>query len=365
MRLVKVDHSERVYGLDVMRAAAIILVVMGHAAFLAGDIFSFLPSVPLIDGVELFFVLSGFLIGSMLIRSVDRSQRFGMRELGIFLKRRWFRTLPNYYLVLGINFLLVSLAVVPGKPESCTWHFLLFVQNFSEGFTDFFWESWSLSVEEWFYIFLPVLLLAFLRFLPAKPAFLLITLSLIIAPLAYRFSISGKEVDAFWWDVHFRKVVLTRLDAIGYGVLMAWLKFYCGSFFYRVRNWMLLAGIVIVYIALEVPRDHNGVYMKVFSFCLVSFGASLLLPKADSVKNFRFAPIGRLVTFISVISYSMYLVNLGIVAGLFQHYLTPHRRLENALYYGLFWIVTFALSTLLYRFFEKPVTDLRDKVWKR
>ena len=140
------------YGLDAFRAIAILIVVRGHGGLVSGDLFSGFPSIPLIDGVELFFVLSGFLIGSILIKTLESEKKLNLSSLVNFWKRRWFRTLPNYYLILFINFLLVKYEYINGDIQRFTYKFLFFLQNFSEGFVDFFWESWSLSIEEWFYI---------------------------------------------------------------------------------------------------------------------------------------------------------------------------------------------------------------------
>ena len=94
-------HNKRVFGLDVMRAAAILIVVDAHATIALKDYYSgafwhhLLP-----DGVELFFVLSGFLIGGILIRSYEKNGGFDRDLLLNFWTRRWFRTLPAYYFVL-------------------------------------------------------------------------------------------------------------------------------------------------------------------------------------------------------------------------------------------------------------------------
>ena len=74
---MKLSGNERIYGLDVYRAIAIVLVVLSHGAALAGDIFWFLPTVPLlsgIDGVELFFVLSGFVLYPQLIEVLNNKK---------------------------------------------------------------------------------------------------------------------------------------------------------------------------------------------------------------------------------------------------------------------------------------------------
>ena len=95
-------HHNRVFGLDLLRAYAILCVVYGHSYFLTSrtipeEIFF----IPVFDGVTLFFVLSGFLIGRILIRTIT-NRDFNANMLAEFWIRRWFRTLPNYMLVLTI-----------------------------------------------------------------------------------------------------------------------------------------------------------------------------------------------------------------------------------------------------------------------
>ena len=92
------DYQGRVFGLDLMRALAIIFVVMSHGSMLEKANTDF-PWIRLVNGVELFFVLSGFLIGGILIKNFQKTNSFGIKEIYNFWIRRWFRTLPNYYLV--------------------------------------------------------------------------------------------------------------------------------------------------------------------------------------------------------------------------------------------------------------------------
>ena len=152
--LLHPDYESRVYGLDIMRALAIIFVVLEHGLMLQKANTTF-PWIKLINGVELFFVLSGFLIGGMLIRIFEKSNTFGIKTMGRFWIRRWFRTLPNYYLVLLINIFIVYFGIIHEDFSQFNWKFFFFLQNFSGPFTNFFWESWSLSIEEWFYLIFP------------------------------------------------------------------------------------------------------------------------------------------------------------------------------------------------------------------
>ncbi len=97
------DYGKRVFGLDLMRAFAIIFVVMGHGSWMLDKADTDFPWIGFIDGVELFFVLSGFLIGGILIKLFQNTKSLGVKTLWNFWIRRWFRTLPNYYLILLIK----------------------------------------------------------------------------------------------------------------------------------------------------------------------------------------------------------------------------------------------------------------------
>ncbi len=360
MKLLNINYENRVYGLDVFRAVAILIVVKVHGGMIEGELFDSLPHLIRIDGVELFFVLSGFLIGGILIKTVEKESHFGWASLTHFWKRRWFRTLPNYYLILLINYLLIKNEIIAGSIDDFSFKFLFFFQNFEAGFVGFFWESWSLSVEEWFYIFLPVLILGFGYIFSKKNTLLFAILLLIILPMMYRFSISDMNVDQFWLDVNFRKVVLTRLDAINFGVLAAFSKYYYPLVFHKYRNIMFIVGVICLYANSFIPTDPNDFYSKTISFTMTSIGAALLLAKADSIKKFKYPVIGKTVIFISLISYSMYLVNLALVAQVIDKNFPPETLWENAYMYVVYWVATLVFSTLLYTFYEKPFTDLRD-----
>ena len=139
--------------LDLCRALAILLVMLSHgrvflrSAMPWAEYFRFGGFL----GVELFFVLSGFLIGGILIRL---SRQGGTHWLGGFYARRWFRTLPNYYLFVLINILLVWWGTRPGELDE-VWKYLVFIQNLFGPHPLFFPEAWSLAVEEVFYLFIP------------------------------------------------------------------------------------------------------------------------------------------------------------------------------------------------------------------
>lgn len=359
--LTEINYENRVFGLDLFRATAILLVVYFHGRFLLEETsLAGFPWTRLTDGVELFFVLSGFLIGSILIRQFPENEKPELKELLHFWKRRWFRTLPAYYLVLMLNVLFVKMDWIGGNIENFNYSFIFFLHNFSEPFVDFFWESWSLSVEEWFYIFFPVLFFLLRIFIKNKNAFLICILMMILFPLLYRISISEIQVDGFGWDVRFRKTVLCRLDAIIYGALAAWVKFYHPQLWKKATWFCLVAGIISAWFLLNKHQDYNSPFMKTIYFSLIPICMMLFLPAADLLKKGK-GILRSIITHISLISYSMYLINLSLIAGVIMHGYMPVTSTERYIYFIGYWIITLAASAILYKYFEKPVTGLREK----
>ena len=121
------NNAGRVFGLDVLRALAVLFVVYGHGySLVGGDIPVTLYLLPSLDGVTIFFVLSGFLIGRILLRTVAKDD-FNGQMLVQFWIRRWFRTLPNYFAVL--IFLVIAFNLLESPPPDGLIRYFLFSQN--------------------------------------------------------------------------------------------------------------------------------------------------------------------------------------------------------------------------------------------
>ena len=148
------DDRKRQPGLDLLRAIAIVVVVIYHAGIMGFPLPGRVHRWGWI-GVDLFFVLSGYLIGGQLLAPLARHQRI---NLGQFFSRRAFRILPAYFLVLAIYFLLPSWREYPEMAQPL-WKFLLSVQNIALHGGTAFSHAWSLAVEDQFYLVLPFLLL--------------------------------------------------------------------------------------------------------------------------------------------------------------------------------------------------------------
>src|SRR5215472_10365049 len=147
------EHRNRQPGLDLLRALAIIVVVIYHTGIygfaLPYDIHRFGWV-----GVDLFFVLSGYLIGGQLLNQLRRR---GQLRLGRFYARRALRIMPAYFVVLAVYFCLPALREFP--TISPLWKFLLSVQNIGLRGGTAFSHAWSLAVEDQFYLLLPIVLL--------------------------------------------------------------------------------------------------------------------------------------------------------------------------------------------------------------
>lgn len=386
--------ANRVFGLDIMRAIAVLIVVDAHSTVALKDYYDgafwhhILP-----DGVELFFVLSGFLIGGILIRTYEKNNRFDGGLLLNFWTRRWFRTLPNYYLVLtGLIVMALVRAwrsglhhTLPAKGVLVSYY--LFVQNFATAIPDFFPETWSLAIEEWSYLTLPVLLLLMHYVLPARwprQRVVLITILLVIVGTNLLRLILAVQHPIAEGELGFRGIVLTRLDAIAYGVLTAYVKQYYPTFWTSptTRQRLVLLGLLLTVLtsfsaSILILKYYvqAGIYpayvfyKRTVYFPLIGLSMALLMPYMDGWRQptglwTRFG-LARIVTHISLISYSMYLLNLTpIMLNLVERIPTTSARV-GWLKVWLFWGLVIGLSSLLYRYFEKPVTALRERMSKQ
>src|SRR4026207_1100420 len=150
---------ERQPGLDLLRALAIIVVVVYHAALFGFKLPGRIDRFGWI-GVDLFFVLIVSLIGGQLLAPLVREQSI---KLGRFFARRVFRIMPAYFVILAVYFLLPSWREYPDMAQPL-WKFLLSVQNIALHGGTAFSHAWSLAVEDQFYLALPfVLLILFWR----------------------------------------------------------------------------------------------------------------------------------------------------------------------------------------------------------
>ncbi|WP_417589592.1 acyltransferase family protein [Owenweeksia hongkongensis] len=373
---IDIDLSKRIYGLDILRALAILFVIYGHGLPMLKEQFNIRSlSFLVLDGVSIFFVLSGFLIGQILIKRIITNGG-GFKELRQFWIRRWFRTLPNYFLILIVVTVLGwyywDVQIKDMFP------FVLFLQNFASPHPHFFQEAWSLAVEEWFYILFPFASFAIFRSETSLkkwfPWLIITFIALSIGVRFYRYNVmeiaSLKDYDHF-----FRKQVITRFDSLMMGVLGAYLStFFSHGWLSKPRLKMWLGLILIIFnqlcfhYATEI-FEGNYFYHTVLSFLVFATGVFLCLPILTSVKRGK-GKLARGITLVSLVSYSMYLIHFTLTKGFIipltlRGELAEHTLGLDVLRVVIYLFVSLFGSILLYKYFEVPTTKLRDRFGKK
>ena len=253
-------HSPRVFGLDFLRALAIAGVVVAHGfGFMMGHLPWWCGLIGHYGfyGVEVFFALSGFLIGNLLIRvgsALTQPDR-----LVTFYIRRWFRTLPLFWLFIGFQILLELGLRRHHLSYSEILQHALFLRNFNALKITFFPESWSLAIEEWFYLLFPALLWLGLRVVSRFNIAFLSVVAIFFLFSSIARMIEAPHAYAHWPDWQ-RKLVILRFDALMIGVFAAWISVNYARVWYRSRWFIAALGVIILfamYATLWRITDHH------------------------------------------------------------------------------------------------------------
>lgn len=362
--------TQRNFWLDACRSLAIIMVLMSHGRHFLTPAWegAAVLRVGGFLGVELFFVLSGFLIGNIVWSSFKQA---GPNQTWVlsFVTRRGLRTLPNYYLFLLVNALLISNAVVPGRIGDLL-PFMVFVQNLAWPHPLVFGEAWSLAVEEIFYLILPLCLVLFGRIFSSKrTAFLSATAFLLLLPLAARIIAVGLSDPL--WDAGIRKVVVFRLDALMVGVLASWLAREYQAL-NRIKKAPVLAsaivilgGAVAVFFLNERALDIN-IFTRVWLFPMVSIGCVLLVMSGLTWVQAP-AIIGKPAEICARWSYVLYLAHMPVFHVILwsQKHAQPGNPQEAFIRWAIFIAGSVCVAALVERFFERPILRWRDRIAPR
>lgn len=357
------NTRERLAGPDLVRAIAITEVLICHdGGMISAWCHKTLPfhlAVLGFYGVMLFFVLSGFLIGTIILDLLDR--KASPKDWSIFLVRRWLRTLPAYYVWLIV--LLIPLAYF--GPYGVTWdegkrvlpYYFTLTQNLGWPMVSgWYGVTWSLCVEEWFYITFPALLLLLLACrVRSAVAFGTILATFFIVPLWWRLSLPT-NVD---WNEVTSKIVPCRFDSIAWGILAAWLyrRFRIITTFHIP---LAICGTFIVFIVwwsdkLPFPL-WNGRFQSMAIYDVVGLAYALCMP---AMMRLSALPplINQAVRSISTHSYALYLCHLPLVLVAGDLQVRYGIRIRYALLFTI--VTTLGGAILSWRLIERPCLKLR------
>lgn len=375
----------RLFGIDFLRAMAILLVVFAHSTTMIVEFRPFsLVSLPFVTagylGVEVFFVISGFLIGSILIKTLERYKTFNPKLLFHFYARRWMRTIPTYFLAVTVFFAIRGWHRNEPFSENL-WlliRYLTFTQNIA-GTDQTFGIAWTLAIEEWFYLVFPVslLLLGLLlkkhkRILEKvsrgwmafviRPKFIVLFTVIIYVVIGnvLRLAVYFYNPDSPW--LLSLQSTFMRIDAIPYGVLSSWIVFYYrDALRARVLRWSLFSFVIGFvgsgYYLMYLDPLHQYPFLSktlFYTYTDVSLAFGVLY----------FTTIGKPrpsihipIALIAHMSYSLYLFHFIIL-----YLLATIWKLEPGVPTFLtYWILTFLLSIVVYFYVESPMTAMREK----
>lgn len=358
--------------LDVCRGLAIIMVLLSHGRHFLTPVYPDLNvfRVGGFLGVELFFVLSGFLIGGIVERDFRRASD-GQNWVGKFLMRRWLRTLPNYYLFLVINIMLVASSITPGRLVDFV-PFAFFVQNLAWPGPAVFGEAWSLAVEEVFYLIFPFALYFLGKLEPnQRRVFIAVTLVLLFLPLLTRLAAVSFVSPSPTWGDGIRKVVVFRLDALMVGVLAGWLvheyrlpERLRASFLTLVASVVLVSAIVLYFALAETI--NQGIVARVLLFPLVSIGFAMFILSGLNAMCWP-SSLNRIARACARLSYALYLAHMPIL-HLIRYYFgdSPPGDAYGALArWCAFIVCSFLVAALVERLVERPILEWRDRAYPR
>jgi peptidoglycan/LPS O-acetylase OafA/YrhL len=329
--------------LDILRALAVFLVLGRHIAVCPLELNRPLHFVTEIwarggwIGVDLFFVLSGFLVSGLLFKEQVKT---GSVSVGRFLIRRGFKIYPAFYVLIA-----ATVVLIPGKvtaPKLLAEVF--FVQNY---FTGLWGHTWSLAVEEHFY-FLLSLTFGYLpplrRFIPV---IFLVVAVVCLAARIYTVRHYPFSNDRNLFPTHL------RLDSLSFGVGLAYLKYYRPRIFTRLKQrWLLLPGVCALMPAFIFPLDASR-FMQTFGYTVIYLGSGLILLAVLETQLLP-GPAGRIVAWLGARSYSLYLWHLPV--------LVVASRISNWYIFALVYLSgSVVVGILMNTIVEAPMLKVRDR----
>lgn len=364
-------NTNRLHGLDHLRAIAIILVMIFHYGRGIPDWLEPLKKIGW-TGVDLFFVLSGYLIGFQLLKEFKVNSKISFKR---FYLKRFFRIIPAYLAVLFLYFSIGDLREGSGLPP--LWRFLTFTQNFGLDIQTqkSFSHGWSLCVEEQFYLLLPITIFLVFKSRVQKIApylfVVLIGLGFFIRIYNWNEFVQpfiengnrGLMFKGFLEKVYYPSH--NRMDGLIIGVSIAAIfnfKPRIKDFLTKYGNIVLIFGIVLFLIAYQICDSLITYKAMIYGLPLISLAYGIILIGAISPTCILYKIKTRITFIIASLSYAIYLTH----KQLFHSVKMVIKGIDNDFFQqNVFWICLFVAligGLILHILIEKPFMKLRDSV---
>jgi peptidoglycan/LPS O-acetylase OafA/YrhL len=348
------EHN-RIHSLDFLRGLAVLLVLFRHLP--NRDTSGVLHFVQTIGwtGVDLFFVLSGFLISGLLFKEFDRHGRLDVKR---FWLRRGLKIWPSYFLTYGTAMLATAIWLGDFKILISRIPNYVFVQNYMDPAIRWT-HSWSIAIEEHFYFILPLVLIVLARrkFVELPK----IALAVCVAVLLQRVLLST-ITDLRWANFYYPSHL--RIDSLCLGVLISYLYHYQRELFVRIGSWWpaFVAAVPLIVLAYMFPLERSAFsYTVGFTIFYLMFGGLVIAARVHP--EFGSSGPQRLLAWMGIYSYTIYLAHSVIyeLPGMSALRLMMISRFgaigDQLLFLGLSIAVGVAISHLI----ERPFLQLRAK----
>jgi len=349
--------------LDVLRCVAVVTVLLHHSG-----IWPFFTRTGW-TGVDLFFVLSGFLISGLLFSEYKKRHVISLKR---FFIRRGLKIYPAFYVFLLLTG-IVELLVFHAHPLVQYLHETFFLMDYKQGFWD---HTWTLAVEEQFYIFLPLFLLVILRFSAKREnPFRLIPWAAFSIAL---FCVISRAASIYIGKPNFQMAYIAfhnRMDALFFGVLIGYLYHFRPAILERLmrptRNRIVMAAISGVLLSFAYFYDRGDKFFATFGYSFIYLGFTGVLLLSLYVHGIFSGKLARLISlvgsaaaFVGMYSYSIYLWHGPVGAwlpGLVRRATGfPTGRSGR---FAVYFVGSLVIGTVMSKLVEYPVLRLRDRIF--
>ncbi|HEY9679208.1 MAG TPA: acyltransferase [Drouetiella sp.] len=372
---LKREKIQRLPQLDFLRGVAILLVLLSHQVYQppSGAMKQFAEVLHVFGqtGVDLFFVLSGFLVGSLLLSEILKTKDL---RIGNFLIRRGMKIWPGYYVFIAVAFVhrLWHHEDTLRSATARMWPLVFNLQNYLGPF-DVVGHCWSLAVEEHFYLILPLLFAFLCRAKIRRISFESmpkILIGIILTCIALRFVVAWNIGQLNPW---LKFTTHSRMDALFLGVLVA--------YFYKMQpNWFAtlkrhntaIVCVGMLLLSLRIFTPESNAMMWSVNVVATYLGHALCLvyllqvePGVGLVGNLLRSNLCKLLCFVGLYSYSIYLWHFEFVGPFVMYRLLQFIPDPFKFFLGMFVYIVGAIifGVIAAKLIEQPMLRIRERVF--
>jgi peptidoglycan/LPS O-acetylase OafA/YrhL len=319
-----------------------------------------LSKIPLVHGVILFFVLSGYLITRILLRNRDRiGEASKVKVLKGFYLRRFVRIFPLYYVVIFGLLILGYSNTQEIFPYLVTYTSNIY-QSLNTVYVGYFNHFWSLAVEAQFYLVWPILIL----FVNRKHTFKVIAVTIVLSVLSKLYLFV--YYDNLWMATTY--FTTSSFDALGLGALLAYLQLYKPQLTKKLSHPVVLYAVLVVfcvgwYVHYKMDLAWYKHVVDSFLFSLLSVFL-ILRASTDGFKGVaKWVLENKFIVYCGKISYGLYVFHL-FVPKFYEDHIYPYIQFDihkQFVFFELYFLITLIMAFVSWKLLETPFNNLKKR----